>query len=65
MFSGEMDLCFQFGHLQIEAFDFLDGDSVDFTEQFDDPGLVCVHERIMTVTVAGDADAPPGGCGSL
>lgn len=47
------------------AVDFLEGDQVDFTQQFDDLGLGAVHERIMAVAAAGDARSLPGRCGCV
>ena len=47
-------LVLQFGNSQVEPFDLLQGKHVDFTQNFDDLGLVCVHDRIMAVADAGD-----------
>ncbi len=55
-------MVFQFRNSHIEPFSFLEGDQVDFTQEFDDLGLGWVHERIMAVVVAGDAVGLPGWC---
>lgn len=43
----------KFGNPHIEPFDFFKGDQVYFPQEFDDPGLVTVHPRIMAVAVIG------------
>jgi hypothetical protein len=54
-------LVLKFDNPQVEPFDFFEGDQVYFSEEFDDPGLIAIHARIMAVAVAGGCDATPGG----
>ena len=56
-------LILQFDNTHVEPFDFLEGDQVYFTKQFDDLGLGWVHARIMAFAVAGVARGRPGRCG--
>ncbi len=54
-------LALQFDNPHVEPFNFLEGDQVYFSQEFDDPGLVAVHSRIIAAAVAGDAVGPSGG----
>ena len=54
-------LVLQFDNPHVEPFDFFEGNQVDFTQQFYDLVLGCVHARIMTVAGAGVV-ALPGEC---
>ena len=49
-FQGLAVLVVQFDNPHVEPFDFFEGDQVYFTQEFDDLGLDCVHERNMAVT---------------
>jgi hypothetical protein len=58
-------LALEFGNPQVEPFDFLEGEKVDFPEQFDDLGLVGIHSRIMAAVVVEAMGGRPGVCGSV
>ncbi len=42
-----------FDNPHVGPFDLFEGDQVYFSQEFDDPGLVAVHSRIIAVAVAG------------
>ena len=48
------------GNPQVEPFDFLEGEKVDFPEQFDDLGLVRIHARIMAAVRRLGCKGPSG-----